>query len=241
MKRPSAIVRLVQDTGVRNSMALVVTVCSGVAYIFARIAAHLSNQPTRLPFILEWGPDLFFISLAVIVTVYGITVIRRPPPVSIMRQRFLFIRTPTGHPIQIDEADVSIMSSGEMFLISLGGQIRGPDRKKVMDYFGISFDRSGTSTEMPAQLLVSELTRTDGNFWWPQPQASFRSDGSYEAFGFLGGTGQYSPDDGDLFEVRLLISTKRGGLLGEGDQMDSLDELPPHIFLSNPLIVRTKR
>jgi hypothetical protein len=233
--------RAAQDVRLRNGAALLVSSCSAVAFLFTRLQVHLSKQPEKPAFLLRWGPDLFFAPLALIVLVLVINVVRKPPPVTVTRQRSLFAETSDGGRILFDEADVTVASRDEQFVVQVGGQIRGPEHQRILKYFRVPFARAARPTDLPVQLLVSELSRTQGNFWWPQPKGTFKSDGSYEAIGYLGSTGAYSPSDGDMFELRLLIGTKRGGCLTEGDQMESLDDLPSYIFLSNPLIVRTRR
>lgn len=232
--------RLAQDAKMRNMAALAVTVSSAAAFSFARIEAHLTRQPD-VPFMVRWGPDLFFLPAVLIVIVYVVSALRRPPPLIIIRQRFLTIFTSKTNQFSIDEANISIESHDEVFFVTVTGQIRGPELKRLMKYYGTKYDQAGKPTEIPIQMLVSELTRTQGDFWWPQPVGIFNSDGSYEITGFLGSTGEYSARDGDLFELRLLIALKPQYSLSGGDQFESLDELPPYTFLSGPLVVRTKR
>lgn len=235
-----AFARLAQDAKMRNMAALAVTVSSAAAFAFARVQAHLTRQPD-VPFMVRWGPDLFFLPAVVIVIVYVFSALRRPPPLIIVRQRFLAIFTSRTHQLPIDEANVSIVSHDEVFVVTVTGQIRGPELKRLMKHFGTQYDQAGTPTKIPIQMLVSELTRTQGDFWWPHRLGVFNSDGSYEITGLLGSTGEYSARDGDLFELRLLIVPKPQFSLSGGDQFESLDELPPYTFLSGPLVVRTKR
>jgi hypothetical protein len=232
--------RLAQDAKMRNMAALVVTVSSAVAFAFTRIEAHLTRQP-KIPFIVRWGPDLFFLPAVLIVIAYVVSALRRPPPLIIIRQRFLTIFTSRTDQLSIDEANISIESHDEVFSVTVTGQIRGPELKRLMRYFDTKYDQASTPTGIPIQMLVSELTRTQGDFWWPQPIGTFNSDGSYTISGLLGSTGEYSARDGDLFELRLLIALKPQHFLSRGDQFESLDELPPYTFLSSPLVVRTKR
>jgi len=239
MRTPGQLQRLARDAKIRNLAALIVTLSSAVAFVFTRIDSHVGGS--KRAFLLEWGPEMFFVPGVLIVGAYAIAAFRSPPVITIDRQRFLAIRAPGSHPVAIDQAGVSIESIEEMFPVYLTGQIRGPECIQLMEYFGLEFDRSGLATNVPVQLLVSELTRTDGGFWWTQAPGLFKSNGAYEVLGFLGSDGQYSAKDGDLFELRILIGTKRGGCLKNGLQMESLDQLPPHTFLSNPLVVRTKR
>lgn len=232
--------RLAQDAKIRNKAALAVTLSSAAAFVFTRIDAHLTPQ-SNVPFLVRWGPDLFFLPAVLIVIGYAVSALRRPPPLTIVRQRFLTISTPEDDPFSIDEANVSIASHDEVFDVTVTGQIRGPELKRLMRYFDAEYDPVPTRTTIPIQMLVSELTRTQGGFWWPHPAGAFYSDGSYKITGLLGSTGEYSARDGDLFELRLLIALKPQYSLSGGDQLESLDELPPYTFLSGPLVVRTKR
>ncbi len=119
---------------VRNMAALAVTFSSAAAFVFTRIDAHLTRQP-NVPFLVRWGPDLFFIPAVLIVIVYAVSALRRPPPLTIIRQRFLTIVTPPRPPLSIDEANVSIVSYDEVFIVTVTGQIRGPELKRPISYF----------------------------------------------------------------------------------------------------------
>jgi len=245
VKPPKPVERLLRDDRARNGVAIVAGLCTIALFLQSTLSARASGGKHHnmvVAFLLLWWPDLAVVPVLVFIVLYIWSEVMRSIPVIVEDHRLISITAHGGHSstVQPDEP-VRLTSHEEHFAVLVQGRIRGPELRDLLRHFRIPSSNPGHVTGIPIQIIVSERSTKFSSRWWPQNAGEFRVDGTYEAPAFLGGTGPDSAKDGSIFELRLLILRRGVACLGPSDVLRSLDELPKHVFLSEPQVVQALR